>query len=40
VAVGYDLTLAAQIGLLSDQPGLREYAGRLADRPAFKKVFG
>lgn len=40
VAVGYDLVLASQIGLLSGQPMLRAYVERLSSRPAFKKVFG
>lgn len=40
IAVGYDLALAAQIGLLEVQPGLREYAARLSSRTAFRKVFG
>jgi glutathione S-transferase len=38
VAVGYDLALAAQIGLLDDHADLRQYVGRLVERPAFKKA--
>ncbi len=38
--VGYDLALAAQIGLLEGHPTLQAYVGRLVDRPAFKKAMG
>ncbi len=39
VAVGYDLAIASQLGLLEGHPKIQEYFGRLASRPAFKKVF-
>jgi glutathione S-transferase len=38
VIVGYDLALAAQIGLLEKHPTLSEYTARLIERPAFKKA--
>ena len=39
VIVGYDIALAAKAGLLEGWPKLQAYAGRLAERDAFKQVF-
>ena len=36
--VGYDLILAAQIGLLEGHPTLQAFVGRIVERPAFKKA--
>lgn len=37
-AIGYDLALAAQIGLLEGFPALQQYVGRIVERPGFKKA--
>ena len=39
VIVGYDVAVAARAGLLKGHPALENYAGRLASRAAFQKVF-
>ncbi len=39
IAVGYDLQIAAKLGLLEGHAKLQEYLGRLTARPAYKKVF-
>jgi glutathione S-transferase len=39
VIVGYDLSVAAQAGLLGKYPKLAAYTERLTSRAAFKKVF-
>lgn len=40
VAVGYDLSIMAASGLLTNPPRVQAYFGKLAARPAFEKVFG
>lgn len=39
VIVGYDIALAARIGLLAKAPALAAYAERLTSREAFKKAY-
>lgn len=38
VAVGYDLALAAQVGVLKGHDALERYVARLVERPAFRKA--
>lgn len=40
VVIGYDIALAAHMGMLESHPSLRAYLDRLASRPAFRKAYG
>jgi glutathione S-transferase len=39
VMLGATLVWAQMMGLLSERPGLSDYAARLASRPAFQRAF-